>query len=370
MTQYGLICLLLLGSLAWGQAGNTTSAPAAQQPPSAATAPSAAGEQKEAEPKSAEASKVAPDAPVITISGLCENPPADKSAAANCKTVVTRAEFEGVIDAVQPSMPARFRRQFATRYATALVMSEKARQMGLDKGPRYEERMKLAKIQVLSQELNQALQEKASQISDADIEEYYKANAANFEEADMQKIFIPHKQEQPSKEKLTEAQEQKIHQDNEAEMKKAADALHTRAVAGEDFAKLQAEAFTTAGIKTKAPNASMSKVRRANLPPAHEAVMDLKAGEVSAIISDASGWYIYKMVSKNTLTLDQAKDEIRGTLHGQRMQDAMQEVQRESAPDLNNDYFAADESPAPGMMGMPMPPGGKPPVKPPANQSK
>jgi hypothetical protein len=37
----------------------------------------------------------------------------------------------------------------------------------------------------------------------------------------------------------------------------------------------------------------------------HQSVMDLKPGEVSEVISDPnSGHYIYKLVSKETLTLD------------------------------------------------------------------
>ena len=73
MTRYWLVCLLL-GAMAWGQAASSTSAPAAQQPgapPSAASTGAAPAGNPES--KDAEASKVAPDAPVITINGSCEN---------------------------------------------------------------------------------------------------------------------------------------------------------------------------------------------------------------------------------------------------------------------------------------------------------
>ena len=64
-----------------------------------------------------------------------------------------------MIDAVQPNMSARARREFATRYANALVMAKKAEQMGLDKGPNFEEQMKVARIQILSQEMKKAIEE-------------------------------------------------------------------------------------------------------------------------------------------------------------------------------------------------------------------
>jgi len=84
----------------------------------------------------------------------------------------------------------------------------------------------------------------------------------------------------------------------------------------------------------------MEKVRRSTLPANHQAVMDLKPGEVSEVINDAnSGHYIYKLVSKETLTLadDKVKTEIRNTISSQRYRDSMQGFQ--GNVDLNEAYF-------------------------------
>jgi hypothetical protein len=366
MTQYGLLCLLF-AALAWGQAANSTSAPAAQQsgaPPSPA-ASSTAPASNPADSKEAEASKVALDAAVITINGSCENPPADKTADPNCKTVITRAEFERILDAVQPNMPARVRRQFATRYSSALVMAQKAHAMGLDQGPKFEERMNLARVQILSQGLSQAVQEKAGQISDKDIEDYYHTNSAAYEEADLQRIFIPRSQQFPaSKVKLSDAAEQKRQKDSEGIMRKEADKLRVRAVAGEGFTKLQDEAFQLAGIKSKAPSTKMDKERRNSLPPAQASVMDLKTGEISPVFSDQSGYFIYKVGAKSVEPLDKVKDEIRGTMRTQRVQEQMQAVQQSATPTLDESYFGPEMAPA---HGMPLPPPtGVPSSKPPS----
>jgi PPIC-type PPIASE domain len=348
MTQYGLVCLLF-AAMAWGQAPNSTSTPAAQQPGAPA---SAAGDP--AENKEAEAAKVPPDAPVVTINGLCETPPADKTADPNCKTVITRAEFEKILDTVQPNMPPRVRRQFATRYAMALVMAEKAHEMGLDQGPKFEDRMKLSRLQVLSQAFNQAVQERAGQVSDKDIEDYYNSHSADYQEADLQRIMVPRSQTLPaSKVKLSSAAEEKRRKDSEEVMKNEADKLRARAVAGEDFSKLQEEAYQLAGTKTKAPSTKMGEVRRNGLPPAHASVMELKSGEVSPVISDQSGYYIYKVGKKEVEPLDKAKEEIRGTLRTQRMQEQMQAVQQSATPTLDESYFGAEMPPT---HGMPLPP--------------
>jgi len=350
MIRHGLVCLLF-AAMAWGQAAQK---PAPQAQP--------AGTTKPATPEAPKAPEVAPDAVVITINGVCDNPGANASANANCKMTITRAQFEQLVDSVQPNLPQRARRQFATRYADALAMSKKAEAMGLDHSPSFDERMRLARIQVLSQELNKALQEKASQISDADISDYYQKNQKNFEEAEMDRIYVPKTQEFPEAaegdKKLSDEEEQKRDKESEQTMKAAADKLHARAVKGEDFAKLQEDAFNAAGIKTGAPTASLAKMRRSMLPATQVSVMDLKPGEISDVITDTNGYFIYKVKTKDTIALDQAKDEIRNTLRSQRMQEEMQKVQQSSTQTLNDDYFGPETArgPMPPRPGMPLPP--------------
>ena len=153
-------------------------------------------------PKAPESAGVSPDAAVITIPGLCEKPPVDKSKAATCKTVVTRAEFEQIVEAVAPNIAPGARKQLATQYGTALVMVHKAHQMGLDQGPKFQELMKVARVGVLTKELSQSLQEQAGHVTDKEVEDYYHNNEPAFQEADLQRIFIPRsKQSDDSKSK-------------------------------------------------------------------------------------------------------------------------------------------------------------------------
>ncbi|HZR56810.1 MAG TPA: peptidyl-prolyl cis-trans isomerase [Terriglobales bacterium] len=335
MIQRGLVCLLFAG-LAWGQATNASPA-AKPQPPSAVSA--AGTDPMPAADTKPEAPPVAPDTPVITIAGSCDNPSVNK---ADCKTVVTRAEFEQLVNAIAPTMPASAKKQFASRYATALVMARKAHEMGADQGPKFDEMMKLARMQVAAQQLNQAMQQKASDVPDKDIEDYYNKNLAAYQQVDLERIFIPKtKQQETSKVKLSEAETDKRKKDAEDAMKTEADKLRARAAAGEDFSKLQAEAYTAAGFKTTPPQTKMTKVRRNTLPPTQASVFDMKTGEISPVITDMSGYYIYKVGEKDTLPLSQVHDEILGSLKSQRFQEAMQSVQQSATPTLNDDYFGA-----------------------------
>lgn len=350
----GFVCLLL-GALAWGQAAMPNSAAAPQTPAAQSTATEPA---KPAEPPKV----VAPDATVITVQGLCDNPPADPSAAADCKTVISRAEFEALINAMAPTMPPAARRQLAERYGNALVMAHQAHALGLDQGPKYEELLKISRMQVMSQLVGESLRDKAGQVPDKDIEDYYQKNIASYQEASLQRLFVPLNKTLPaSKVKLTLAETKQRQADAEAAMKTEATALRKRAAAGEDFTKLQQEAYTFAGLKGKPPSVNMDKARRSTLPQEHLSVLDLKVGAVSAVIDDQSGYFVYKLKDKGTLSLEQAKDEIHNTLRSQRMQESMQAMQKMAKTELNNDYFVPPPAPGsdpmmPMMSGRPMPP--------------
>lgn len=148
-------------------------------------------------------------------------------------------------------------------------------------------------------------------------------------------------------------------------MKKEAARLRAQLVAGGDPEKLQKAAFAAGGLPGTPPTPKMDKVRRTSLPPAHQSVMELKVDEVSEVISDPSGNYIYKMISKEAMPLDAAKTEIRNTISAQRYREAMQKFQNNA--DLNDAYFGPMRGP-----GMPMQPRGpRPPnTKPPGDDDR
>ena len=349
MIRSGLVCLLF-ATMAWSQAANSnsTSSPAAQATPSGHAA---SDSQPGATPASPD--QVPMDKVVLTIPNVCDNPAATP-APADCKTTMTRAQFEALVKAVAPNMPPQAHRQLAQRYASAMVMAQEAQKQGLDKGPKYEELQKLSRMQTLAQLLGESLREKAGQISDADLEDYYKKNADSFQEGNFERIFIPiTKQPAESKVKPTAAQTKLQEKTGKAAMKTEATSIQKRAAAGGSFEKLQAEAFTTAGMKSPAPNTKMEKIRKTNLPAEQQSVFDLKAGEVSPLITDESGYFVYKAGEKTTPPLEEVKDEIKNKLRAQRLQDSMQAVQKMATPTLDETYFAAP--PANPMQGMQMP---------------
>jgi parvulin-like peptidyl-prolyl isomerase len=310
---------------------------------------------------------------VITINGICSPTTATmktsaastathKSASAGCKTVVTRAEFEQLADVLQVPPVSASRKQLANQYGMQLVIANTARKRGLDHGVRYEQLLKLARMQVLTNQLAHILQEESAKISEKDIADYYNKTKAEYDEATLERLYIPRAlQQDPPKETLSEADMKKRQEDSAAAMKKEADDLRARSAAGEDFAKLQAEAYKFANFKASPPEVKMEKARRTTLPPAQAAVLEMKPGEVSQVFTDSSGYFVYKLDQKDTVPLDRVHDEIKSSLQKQRMQEATQAIQQSATPVLNESYFA-QASPAPASV----PPMGMPGTRPPA----
>lgn len=366
-----LVCLLLAG-LAYGQAAPPSTPNAATPPPAGAKAEQSASAPADKAPEV----KIGPDDTVITLKGFCADATQQGDA---CKTAITRAQFEKLAESLQPGMSPAIRRQLATAYSRMLRMSTAAEKRSLDKTPKFDEMLYFARMQILSQELSRALQEESAKVTDSDIDEYYKKNGPSYEQATFARIFVPRAKQianpvvrpkagakasakasatTSTNKPPTEAQKKA----SEEAMTKLAAGLRARAAKGEDPDKLQKEAYVAAGLPGNAPSTKMEKVRRNTLPANHQAVMDLKPGEVSEVISDPnSGHYVYKLVSKETLSLDdKVKTEIRNTISSQRYRDSMQGFQ--GNVDLNDAYFGPTRNPA-----MPPPPRG---AKPPAQQAE
>jgi parvulin-like peptidyl-prolyl isomerase len=331
----------------------------APQPAPAPPSTAANSSSSPAAPPQPKAANVPPTAPVITLTNFCaagsKNPPATK--APGCNRIITRAEFEQVVSAVIPKsrlakgqeVPAQVKQAIAREYATILVMANAAQKRGFPaKDPATMEMLKLSRLQVLAQGLSQELQEKAKP-TDAQSAKYYQDNASAFTEATLRRLIIPKPLPSNGKDKPAD----------DAALKAAAQKLRDRAAAGEDFDKLQKEAYDASGNKQAPPPTQIGAQRRGTLPPDQDAqVFNLAPGGVSQLLENPGGWYVYKIESKRTLPLAEVKDEIVRKLQPERLADERNDIINSVSTKLNDQYFGPAESPG-GMPGMRMPPQGR-----------
>jgi hypothetical protein len=329
----GLACVLLTG-VALGQANSEPEVKPRVNTP-VQDLPTAPADQK-----------ISPDAPVITVHGVCDK--SSGTAAADCKMVITRAEFEKAVKALQPSMSKPQQKQFATRYVAALVLAQRAHEQGLDRGPEFDEQLQLQRLQLLARLAGENMQKEAANVSDAEIEAYYTQHSNDFQSISYDKLYV-------AKTKQTDAGSPKpadpaAQKSSEAAMKEEADKLRARAAAGDDFVKLQQDAYDFAGqkLKAQADSVRVNNVSKGHFPPSDAAVFDLKVGEVSPVLNNPQGFMIYKIEAKQAQPMADVRSDITRILQQQKLQQVSQDLQKTATENTTYDdaYFAAPAAPS------------------------
>ena len=338
-------------SIAGAQSAPGTAKPNA---PPAASAPGAQPSQAKPPGEAAEPN-VPAETPVITVNGVCDittngtaktpvhtTTSAKTSAASgnsspassgNCKTQITRGEFDKIMKAV--GAPSSARRQVANTYVQFLAAANEGIKLGVDKDPEFPEQFALVRLQFLKQLAERKLQTQAANVSDDDAKAYYDQNLAAFEEVTLTRIFVPR-----SANSTTPGQQPA--NDSEAIAKTA----HDQLAAGGDPEKIQKGVYEQLKTTSEPPTTKFGSKRRGALPPAHEQkVFALKPGEVTDPIQDTVGFVVYRLDSKQQLPFDQAKDDIKRRVTQQRLQDVRQQIVASSKADYNDTYFGP-ETPA------------------------
>jgi hypothetical protein len=280
---------------------------------------------------------LSPNTPVVTVDGVCSQPEKG-GAAGSCKTVITRAEMDSLIDTLEPSAPAMARRQFAINYVRLLAASGVAERKHLEKDPEIAKELqiqqKIVRMQVLANTLYRRLQAQASNVPSAEIEKYYAEHHANFEQGEVRRLTVP---------KVVAVTGGN---DADAASRKAkADELRARAAAGEDFEQLQQAAYKDLDLKVAATSAKPSALRRSDLPANEEIIFDLKAGEVSSVIESQDAFLILKLESKRSIPIEEARPEIISFLQRERAQEGLRDVTESTKAHFNPAYLEMTTAP-------------------------
>ena len=296
---------------------------------------------------------------VLEIKGVCEAP-LTKGATAPCETSLTRAQFETLWHTFnrQPGaetvveQPASIRRSMANAYASMAVLSNEARKRGLDRTPEFQLQMKVLRMQLLAKALQDKIKQQYAEPTSAELEKYYNENKASFEELSLHRLQIPKRGAQPA------AVEGKPTAEPVTFSAADAEAFRKRAVAGEDFDKLQKEVIEKLQFKTTPPVTS-GKRRHGEFQPQEEAeIFALSPGSVTRVMDEGSSFIIYKIDSKRTLSLDEVRGNIMRTVAEQNIRDAESKAENSAEKKLDPVYFSdapSKEAPLPPATERPTP---------------
>jgi hypothetical protein len=257
--------------------------------------------------------------PVITIHRQCtEGEGKSATRASSCDKVITREEFENLVNALNPAGQAvseRGRQNLAQTYAEYLAFESAARNAGLEDTPQFREVLDFMRLRTISDLYRRNLQEKYRTPLQEDLDAYYKQHLAEFERVKLLRILVP--RESPGA------------ADNPQFDKKAlegANAARARAIKGEDPAQIQKDVYAFLGLQSP-PVVDLGSYGRANFVENEgKDVFALKAGEVSPVETEPKSYVIYKVTSKTTLPEEDIKNDISRELSQQKFKDAVKAV--------------------------------------------
>jgi hypothetical protein len=245
--------------------------------------------------------------------------------------------MDSLINTLDPNAPPMYRRQFAINYARLLAASGVAERRHLDKDPAVANELqiqqKIVRMQVLANTLYQQMEVRAANVSTSEIEKYYTDHQADFEQGEVRRFSIP-------KPAPTTAQTQ-----DEPAWRAKADELRARAAAGDDFDQLQKDAYEELGIKATPPPTKLNMVRRLSLRPGEGIVFDLKPGDVSQVLDSEGTFVILKLESKQSISMEAARQEIQSVLRRERTQQELRNATQNAKAQFNLKYLNIPSAP-------------------------
>ena len=293
--------------------------------------------------------------PAITLERVCTTTTATKAFDKTCKTVVTEAEMDRLIGALNPEMSPAVRQNLGKSMAEWIAYSAKARELGLDKTKDFAEVVRFARTQLLAQALARDVQKKAEVVSPAELQAYYDSHKKDLEEFNFIRVIVP--RATPSKDKPVD----------EAAETQYAQQIRDRLAKGEDPKALQTEAFKHSASEANEPPVEINGRKRGSVPPSQSAIFDLKDSEVSQVLPDPAAFFIYKLVSHSIMPLDKATPEVKKALIKERLEQAITDLNSQFEVKLSESYFGPQPQSAP--MGAPSMRGGAPQSAPPAKSA-
>lgn len=282
-------------------------------------------EKKPAEKKPQAASEqIAPDDMVIVIAGACQTPPGE-FAVRDCIRGVTREEFEALVAATNPKATPELRERLAESLGRLIILSNEAKKRGLLKNPEVRELLRLEQMQELAALLlRYSIKNEASQISEGEVEEYYRDHIREYESADLWHVSLPRKN-------TVQASE---------EDQSYAESLRARCGAGEDLAKLEAEADERAGQKVTAP-VHLKDQKRITLSTSEQAMFDMRPGACAVFPAGNAEFHLYRLVAITTPTVKDLREAIVTAIETEKQKEQLDALRKTNVITLNSKYFKA-----------------------------
>lgn len=244
---------------------------------------------------------------------------------------VHKSEFEAALKSLPPEYQqfaqGPGKRQFADDYIRMKLLAAEGVKAGLDKDPDVISQLVLLKENLIAQaELKKM--DSALAVSDADLQKYYDAHKAEYEEVKARHILIAFKGSpaaQAGKKELTED-----------EAKAKAEDIRKQIVAGGDFAALAKKESDDVGSGSQGGDLG-SFTHGQMVPEFEKAAFEAKAGDVTPVVRTQYGYHIIQVLEHGATPFEQMKPTIAKSQKEAKMRAALDELKAKAV--YSETYF-------------------------------
>jgi hypothetical protein len=194
--------------------------------------------------------------------------------------------------------------------------------------------MKLLRSRILASAYMQGLQAQVPPVTDEEVQKYYDAHVDQYDQVKVIRLSIP----------FAAPNETGRHLDPLA-VKAEMDELRARALAGENFAELQKQAYQDLHIQATPPPMIETPLRRGGVQGDELKVFDLKAGEISPVLNLPASLAIMKVQSRDTTLIEPVRKDIASMLRRDRIQAALAKAGKSITTQFNTDYLNLPSQP-------------------------
>jgi peptidyl-prolyl cis-trans isomerase C len=245
---------------------------------------------------------------------------------------LTAAQFDLIID----SLPEQYRvnargpgrREFGQNLARILVLAQEGKRRKMDESPAYKIQAEFQLENYLASRVFADINEH-TKAGDADLQKFYDAHKAEYEQVHARHILIHTKplsagqKEQSDADALAKAQE-----------------LRKKIMDGADFAAVASQESDDAGSKVKGGDLGTFK-RGQMVPQFEQAAFTLKVGELSEPVKTQYGYHLIKVESREAKSFEESKPELEKRVGPELTQKAVADLETQANVTLNPDFFGA-----------------------------
>lgn len=251
----------------------------------------------------------------------------------------TKADIDSLIEGLGPqaqrSIAAQGRKTLGDQFATVVMLAQQARLHHLDQTPAFAHKLEFQKQQLEAQAAYDEIHRHA-QVTPEEINQYYAAHSANYDEIMVRQFVIRKKTVDP---KADPAHPTPAGQGLAADEAKArAEAIRKELAAGTDIKKV-IEDFKAPGDVTI--EAEPRKVRRGGMRPEMEKVaFALKDGEISDPVDIPQALIFFQVTGHSHVDIKDVTPEIEKNLQKEKVDAALADVKKGTALWMDDQYFA------------------------------